>query len=98
MYGSIMRAKVKPERRGEFEQYMKEMPTEGGTGFIGVQVGWEDKDPDRLVAVAVFKDKESYVRNSERPETNSTYEKMLEYFDGGVEWLDVNWTEYIGGR
>jgi quinol monooxygenase YgiN len=96
MYGSIMRARVKPERRQEFEQFMGESPPSGETGFVGLQAGWEDKDSDRFVGVIVFKDKESYQRNSERPETNQFAERMQEYLDGGVEWLDVNWAQYIG--
>lgn len=97
MYGTIMRARVKAGRKSEFEQHLREASPAAETGFVGVQIGWEDKDPDRLVAVVVFKDRESYVGNAERPDTNTNYERMLEFLDDGIEWLDVNWTEYIAG-
>ena len=97
MYGTIMRARVKPDRRDEYAKAMAEMAPEPATGFIGVQVGWEDKDPNALVLVVVFKDKESYTRNAGDARTDEMYRKQLEYLEAAPEWIDVNWAEYIGG-
>ena len=96
MYGTIMRARVKADRRDEYEQLVAEMAPEPATGFVGVQVGWEDKDPNGLVLVVVFKDKDSYTRNAEQPGTDEMYRKQLEYLEGEPEWIDVNWAKYIG--
>ena len=96
MYGTIMRARVKPDRREEFERLMADLTPAPDTGFIGVQIGWEDKEPNRLVAVAVFKDRQSYVRNAERPDTDQNYRQMLEHLEGEPEWIDVQWAQYIG--
>lgn len=96
VYGTIMRARVKPERRQEFEQFMRELEPPFEVGFHGAQAGWEDGDENRLVMAVFFKDREAYRANAERQETRDNYEKMLGYLDGGVEWLDVNWTEYSG--
>ena len=99
MYGTIMRGKVKAGRKEELERFLGgDAAPAAGTGFVGVQVGWEDKDPDRLVVVVVFKDKEAYQRNSEREDTVTNYRRMLEYVDGEIEWLDVNWGQYIGAE
>jgi quinol monooxygenase YgiN len=92
-----MRAHVKPERRDEFVRMMTEMAPGPTTGFIGVQVGWEDKDPNGLVLVVVFKDKESYTRNAGDPRTDAMYRKQLEYLEAEPDWIDVNWAEYIAG-
>jgi hypothetical protein len=73
------------------------MTPEPATGFIGVQVGWEDRDPNGVVLVVVFKDKESYTRNADDPRTDEMYRKQLEYLEGEPHWIDVNWTQYIGG-
>lgn len=95
MYGTIMRARVKPERREEYVQLMSEMAPEPAMGFVGVQVGWEDKDPNGLVLVIVFKDKESYTRNSQEAGTDEMYRKQLEYLEGEPQWIDVNWAQYV---
>ena len=96
MYGTIMRARVKPDRREEYVRMMSDESPDPGTGFVGVQVGWEDKDPNALVLVVVFKDKDSYVRNAEDSRTDEMYRKQLEYLEGEPQWIDVNWAEYIG--
>jgi len=97
MYGTIMRARVKPGRRDELERFIPDYAPAPDSGFIGVQVGWEDKDPNRLVLVVVFKDKESYVRNADDPRTDEMYRKQLEFLEGEPEWIDVSWAQYIGG-
>ena len=97
MYGTIMRARVKPDRREDYERMMTEMAPTETPGFIGVQVGWEDRDPNSIVLVVVFKDKESYVRNSEAAGTDEMYRKQLEYLEAEPQWIDVNWAQYIGG-
>ena len=96
MYGTIMRARVKPDRREEYVQLMSELTPDPATGFVGVQVGWEDKDPNGLVLVVVFKDKESYTRNAQEPGTDENYRKQLEFLEGEPQWIDVNWAEYLG--
>lgn len=96
MYGTIMRAHVKPDRREEYEKAMSEMVPDPATGFVGVQIGWEDKDPNSLVLVVVFNDKESYTRNANEPGTDEMYRKQLEYLESEPEWIDVNWARYIG--
>ncbi|MBV9100277.1 MAG: hypothetical protein JOZ46_07930 [Candidatus Dormibacteraeota bacterium] len=96
MYGTIMRARVKPDRKDEYVKAMTDMAPDPSVGFVGVQIGWEDKDPNNLVLVVVFKDRDSYVRNAEAAETDEMYRKQLEYLEGEPEWIDVNWTEYIG--
>ncbi|TMB92044.1 MAG: hypothetical protein E6J45_03785 [Chloroflexi bacterium] len=99
MYGTIMRARVKPGKRAEYEKLMREMVPSAedyGNGMHSVEAAWEDKDPDRLVVIVHFKDRESYVANAERSETDQQYQQQLEYLDGEPEWIDVNFANYIG--
>lgn len=99
MYGTIMRAKIKPGRRAEYERAMREMvpsPEDYGNGMHSYEVAFEDKDPDRIVLIVHFKDRESYVANSNRAEVNSDYERQLEYLEGSPEWTDVNYEAYVG--
>jgi quinol monooxygenase YgiN len=99
MYGTIMRAKVKAGKRAEYEKVMREMvpsPDEYGRGLVSFEVAWEDKDPDRMVLIVHFKDRESYIANANRAETNTDYERQLEYLEGPPEWIDVNFADYVG--
>ena len=99
MYGTIMRAKVKPGRRAEYEKLMREMvpgPEAYGQGMHSYEVAWEDKDPDRIVLIVRFNDRESYMANANRPETDAEYRQQLEYLDGEPEWIDVSYADYVG--
>lgn len=99
MYGTIMRAKVKPGRKAEYEKAMREMVPSAddyGRGLHSLQVAWEDKDPDRIVMIIHFRDRDSYIANANRPETNADYERQLEFLEGPPEWTDVNYADYIG--
>ncbi|MFZ0919381.1 MAG: antibiotic biosynthesis monooxygenase [Candidatus Dormiibacterota bacterium] len=99
MYGTIMRAKVKAGRRAEYERVMREMvpsPEAYGQGMHSYEVAWEEKDPDRIVLIVHFKDRESYMANASRAETNTDYNRQLEYLDGEPEWIDVNYADYVG--
>ena len=99
MYGTIMRAKVKAGRRAEYEQLMREMvpaPEAYGQGMHSYEVAWEDKDPDRIVLIVHFKDRDSYLANANRAGTAEDYQRQLEFLDGEPEWLDVNYAEYVG--
>jgi quinol monooxygenase YgiN len=91
--------KVKPGRRAEYEKAMREMVPSAdayGQGTHSFEVAWEDKDPDRIVMIVRFKDRESYMANANRPETDADYRQQLEYFDGDPEWIDVNYAEFVG--
>ena len=99
MYGSIMRAKIKPGKKAEYLRFVEELlPTaeDYGRGLHSVEIGSEDRDPDRIAVVIHFRDRESYVANSERADTNSYWQRQAEYFDGPVEWIDLNYERYIG--
>jgi quinol monooxygenase YgiN len=99
MYGTIMRARVKPGRREEYERAMREMVPSAedyGNGLHSYEIAWEDKDPDRFVMVIHFRDRESYQANADRPETNEQYQRQLDFLDGEPEWIDVNWADFVG--
>jgi len=99
MYGSIMRGRIKPGRRADYEKLISELVPNAddyGRGLHSVELAWEDNDPDRVVAIIHFRDRESYRANAERPETNADFERQMELFDGGVEWIDLNYGQYVG--
>jgi quinol monooxygenase YgiN len=97
VYGTIMRARVKPGHREALSELMTTSETSRQpAGFHSFEVAWEEKDPDRVVVLVHFEDKESYVANAESPEQDAEYRQLLEHLEGEPEWIDVNWAEYVG--
>ena len=99
MYGTIMRARLKPGMRAEYERLLREeVPSaeEYGNGMHSVELAFEESDPDRLVAIVHFEDRESYLANAARPETEGAYRRQLDLFDGEPEWIDVAFGQYVG--
>jgi quinol monooxygenase YgiN len=97
MYGTIMRAQCKPGQRDAFIEAMKRRGTSGDNpGFHAAEIAYEDKDPDRVVAVIHFRDRESYIANAQRPQTDQSYQETLQYVVGPPEWIDVNYVSYKG--
>ena len=97
MYGTIMRARTKPGQRDAFIAAMTERGTpERNPGFLSAEVCAEDGDPNGVIAVIHFRDRESYMANADRPETDAEYQQMLQYLDGPPEWTDVHYVSYKG--
>ncbi len=100
MYGTIMRATVRKGRRDDFVRYMQEMessfPELPSGGWLSSELAFEDKDPNRVLLIVRFKDRESYVRNAGRPETDANYRRMLEFFEAPPEWIDARYVAMRG--
>lgn len=99
MYGSIMRARIKKGMKDGYVQLLHELvPTadDYGQGMHSLELGFEDADPDRVVVVIHFRDKESYLANAKRAETDAQFRRQAEFFDGEPEWIDVQYAEYVG--
>lgn len=92
-----MRAQVKAGQRDAFIEAMRRRGTAADNpGFLSAELGFEDKDPDRVVAVIHFRDRESYLANAERPQTDAEYNDMLQYLAGPPEWTDLHYVAFEG--
>ncbi|HZS13313.1 MAG TPA: antibiotic biosynthesis monooxygenase [Candidatus Dormibacteraeota bacterium] len=97
MYGTIMRARTKPGQRDAFIASMVDRGTaDRNPGFLSAEVCAVDGDPEGVIAVIHFKDRESYLRNADRPEVDSEYRQMLGFLAGPPEWTDVHYVSYRG--
>src|SRR4029077_12241050 len=82
MYGAIMRAKIKAGQQEAFRRYAQEQGgPDAASGWVSSEFAVEDKDPNRIVGVIRFKDKESYVKNANAPRTNENYNQMMKFFE-----------------
>lgn len=94
MYGTVMRARVKPGQRESLMQQMRDMDRRRRPeGLEAVELAWEDRDRDRMLMIVHFRDRESYVANAQAPEQDREYREMLACLDGEPEWIDVEYQE-----
>ena len=94
-----MRARIKDGKREAYVALLRELvPTaeDYGQGLHSVELAWEAGDPQRVVAIIHFRDRESYVANAKRAETDEQYRRQAELFDGEPEWVDVEYAGYVG--
>ena len=87
MYGTVAKLTVKP---GKFEEMMALMDsyTDDSPGAVAIYGFRQDSNPEEAYMIAVFESKDSYFANAERPETNASYEKMMEYLEEEPQWND----------
>jgi len=84
MYGTVARMKVKPGAL----QALKEMEERKPSGFIRSLVYQMDKDPNEILLVVLFRDKESYFANAESPAQHQEYLKVRAFLESDPEWSD----------
>jgi quinol monooxygenase YgiN len=98
VYGSIMRGRVKDGRRDEFERLMVELSithVADHRGLLAVELAWEE-EPNAVVMILHFEDRETYLRNADDPRTQRNYQRWSALLDGEPEWIDVAYADYIG--
>jgi len=97
MFGTIMRAQAKAGQRDAFIAKMRERGTAANNpGFLSAEIGYEDKNPNSVVAVIHFRDRETYMANANRPQTDAEYQEMLQFLTGPPEWTDLYYVAYTG--
>ncbi|HLI56371.1 MAG TPA: antibiotic biosynthesis monooxygenase [Actinomycetota bacterium] len=97
MYGTIMRARLKPGARERFEAAMVQWNRrETPDGYHSSEIAWEEADPDRVVMIVHFRDRESYRANAESPEQDAEYRELVALLEAEPEWIDVNYATYMG--
>ena len=86
MYGTVFSMTVK---KGHKEKLIKAI---GSDEYPPGMVCWFLLDPDNssenMTGVAVFKDKESYIENANRPEQHEQYMRIVEHIEGEPVWTD----------
>jgi quinol monooxygenase YgiN len=88
MYGTIAKLKVKPGQMQALKSHMASVSSRQAPGFLAVNVYQMDADPNELYLTVMFENKETYVANANRPETNADFEKMMRFLVAEPEWRD----------
>jgi quinol monooxygenase YgiN len=88
MYGTIARFRIKP---GVKDEFIKTMDSFGETMIPGWVVDYYfqmDKDPDEFYLIAIFKDKETYMKNADSAQQHEQYLKFRSFLTADPEWND----------
>ncbi len=96
MFGTIGRAKVKPETREQLLEILSRQAYAEVDGFEGAKVLLPKERDDEVWLVVWFRDEDSYYRNAADP---AQHERWLEYsalFEGDAEWTDGTWHDTGG--
>lgn len=91
MYGTLGRLKIKP---GSFDdlvalndEWLRDFKPKV-EGFVASYIYRLDRDPNEVVMVAVFKDKQTYTDNADDPEQDKWFQRMRELMTSDPEWMD----------
>jgi quinol monooxygenase YgiN len=94
MFGTIARAKIKPDNRKAFEEVMaRQMSAAPIEGFVAGYTVWPEKMDDEVILVAVFRDRESYMRNADDPAQDDRFREMRALLESDPEWTDGEFQE-----
>lgn len=90
MYGTVARMKVIAGHEDEVRRVSDEWANARGSshGEVAEYLYKLDNSPNEYILVAVFTDRDSYVRNAGDPETDRWYRKLREHLEADPEWND----------
>ena len=91
MYGTVANIRVKAGHGDNLFAVMEKWENERGhevKGNLGGYIVRLDKDPQEMILVAVFEDKDSYKANADDPEQDKWYQEIRQYLEADPEWND----------
>ncbi len=95
MFGTIARAKIKPENRAAFQEVIDRQmdPSQRIDGFVAGYTVWPEKIDDEVWLVAVFRDRDAYMNNADDPAQDARYRELRALLESDPEWMDG---EFVG--
>jgi len=91
MYGTVAHLHVKTGHAQAMMTYMRDWERERRPKVQGAISGYLfklDSDPHEMIMVAVFRDKESYLANSNDPGQDRWYQRMRALLEEDPVWED----------
>lgn len=88
MYGTVTRFRAKPGSEAKVLELSKQLTDNPPEGFIAAYLYRLDSGSDEYITAAVYKDRETYRRNSDSPQQNAWFRSFRELLAGDPEWND----------
>ena len=90
MFAQLIRFRVKPDawdRLRALDERWQQEEAPVAPGFKGSYILRELDSPEGCIMVALFENRELAQRNSDRPETDQWYQRLLELVEGEPEFI-----------
>ena len=90
MYGTVARVQVLPGKEQALVEFEEQVARDYDplSGQIACYIFKLDKGENEFLIAAIFRDRESYHRNAQAPETDRQYRMMRELLAADPEWND----------
>jgi antibiotic biosynthesis monooxygenase (ABM) superfamily enzyme len=95
MYGTVMRAHVKPENREKFLALMTRYEDVDVPGYRSAQLMFPENRDNEVVMAVWFEDRASYRKNAEDPAQHERYLEYRALLEADPEWSDGEWIEAL---
>jgi antibiotic biosynthesis monooxygenase (ABM) superfamily enzyme len=92
MYGTVARARIKPENRQAFLDAISMQEQAQVPGYRKAWVMFPDQG-DEVVFAVFFQDFASYWANAEDPAQDERYRSFRQHLESDPEWTDGEWLE-----
>jgi len=93
MYGTVGRAHVLPENRERLAALMLDPTYATLEGFRGGYLMFPENRQNEVLIVAMFEDRDTYMRNADDPKQNERYLEYRALLEDEPEWSDGEWIE-----
>ncbi|MBI2305641.1 MAG: hypothetical protein HYU86_12955 [Chloroflexi bacterium] len=91
MYGTVARIRVKTGQESVLIAKLQQWNKERKPKVKGAIAGYLfrlDSDPQDMIMVAVFQDKDTYLANADDPEQDRWYREMRQHLEADPIWQD----------
>jgi len=90
MFGTVARYVVKPGHEKQLMDEMGSFEDNPPPGWLYHTVFRSSKDPNEIWLTVVFESEEAYRKNTDSPDMDKEYRRMLEHLQSEPEWHDGN--------
>src|SRR6266508_4349442 len=93
MYGTVGRAHVRPENRDRLAEVVMNPAYAEVPGYRRGYLMFPENRENEVLIVAVFEDRDAYVRNADDPAQHRRYLEYRALLEDEPEWSDGEWME-----
>jgi quinol monooxygenase YgiN len=93
LFGTIGRAKVKPENRQKLIDTLGDEAYLSVPGYRRAYILVPENQENEVYIVAMFENRELYFKNADDPAQNERYMEYRAFMEDDPVWIDGEWSE-----
>lgn len=94
MFGTIAKARIRPENRDKLRQVLEAEEQAAVPGFISSHLMFPEGHDDQAYLVVFFEDRESYMKNADDPAQDERFQRFRALLEDDPEWMDGDWATF----